>query len=111
MDGKNYVMDISSENPTPLPWSNVIANENFGTLVTESGLGYTWNINSQLNKISPWSNDYVSDTQGEILYIKDVDSEKVFTATPLPIKSGNFKVTHSQGYTDYVGENSDIEHT
>ena len=111
MDGKNYVMDISSENHTPLPWSNVIANENFGTLVTESGLGYTWNINSQLNKISPWSNDYVSDTQGEILYIKDVDSEKVFTATPLPIKSGNFKVTHSQGYTDYVGENSDIEHT
>ncbi|HOD01428.1 MAG TPA: glucoamylase family protein [bacterium] len=111
LDGKNYVMDVSSENPTPLPWSNVISNESFGTLVTESGLGYTWNINSQLNKISPWSNDFVSDTQGEILYLKDVDSEKVFTATPLPIKSGGFKVTHSQGYTEYVGKSSDIEHT
>ncbi|MBW6442082.1 DUF3131 domain-containing protein, partial [Patescibacteria group bacterium] len=43
--GKNYVMNLSPLNPTPLPWSNVISNENFGTLVTESGLGYTWNIN------------------------------------------------------------------
>ena len=110
-DGENYVMDISAENPTPLPWSNVIANERFGTMVTESGLGYTWNINSQMNKISPWSNDFVSDIQGEIIYLKDADSEKVISATPLPNKSGNFRVTHSQGYTEYKGESFDVDHT
>ena len=110
-DGANYVMDISADNPTPLPWSNIISNENFGTMVTESGLGYTWNINSQSNKLSPWSNDFVSDSQGEILYLKDADSEKVFSATPLPNKSGNFKITHTQGYTEYTGESFDIEHS
>jgi cyclic beta-1,2-glucan synthetase len=110
-DGKEYTMDISPFNPTPLPWSNIIANENFGTLVTESGLGYTWNINSQSNKLTPWSNDFVSDIQGEILYLRDMDSETVFTATPLPNKSSDFKVTHSQGYTEYIGESSDVKHS
>lgn len=109
--GENYVMDVSYEKSTPLPWSNIMSNEKFGSLVTESGLGYTWNVNSQMNKITPWSNDFVSDTQGEILYLKDVDTQKIFTATPLPNKVGNFKVTHSQGYTEYIGENSGIEHT
>ncbi len=111
LKGANYVMDISAENPTPLPWSNIISNESFGTMVTESGLGYTWNVNSQSNKLSPWSNDFVSDIQGEVLYLKDADSEKVISTTPLPNKSGNFKVTHSQGYTEYVGESFDIEHS
>ncbi len=109
-DGKKYIMELSPQNPTPLPWSNIISNENFGTMVTESGLGYTWNINSQSNKLTPWSNDFVSDTQGEIIYLKDVDSEKVFTATPLPNKNSDFKVTHTQGYSEFKGESSDIEH-
>lgn len=110
-DGRDYVMDVFPYNPTPLPWSNIISNENFGTMVTESGLGYTWNINSQSNKLTPWSNDFVSDIQGEILYLRDTDSETVFTATPLPNKSSDFKVTHSQGYTEYVGESSDVKHS
>ena len=110
-EGKNYVINTSPENPTPLPWSNVISNEKFGTLVTESGLGYTWNINSQLNKITPWSNDFVSDPQGEVLYLKDMDSGSIFSATPLPNKSSDFKVIHSQGYSEFIGKNGNIEHT
>ncbi len=110
-EGKSYVIKFSPENPTPLPWSNVISNEKFGTLVTESGLGYTWNINSQINKITPWSNDFVSDPQGEVLYLKDLDSGSIFSATPLPNKSGEFKVTHSQGYSEFIGKNGNIEHT
>jgi hypothetical protein len=30
----------SIENPTPAPWSNVLANPIFGTIVTESGVLY-----------------------------------------------------------------------
>ena len=45
----------------PAPWSNVIANRRFGFLVTEGGSGYTWSGNSQLNRLTPWSNDPVSD--------------------------------------------------
>ncbi len=56
---------------TPMPWSNVIANEHFGTLVCENGGGYTWAGNSALNKLTPWRNDAVENLPGEVLYIRD----------------------------------------
>ena len=51
---------------TPAPWANVMANANFGTLVTESGLGFTWRGNSQTNRLTPWHNDPVTDPQSEV---------------------------------------------
>lgn len=38
--------------------------------------GYTWNRNSKLNRITAWSNDQVTDTPSEIIYIKDKDTNK-----------------------------------
>jgi cellobiose phosphorylase len=50
---------------TPAPWANVIANPEFGFLVTESGGGYTWSMNSGENRLTPWTNDPLSDPSGE----------------------------------------------
>jgi cellobiose phosphorylase len=44
---------------------NVIANSLFGTVVSESGSAYSWAINAHEYRITPWSNDPVSDTGGE----------------------------------------------
>jgi cyclic beta-1,2-glucan synthetase len=33
-DGREYVVVLEGDRETPLPWSNVIANENFGTMVS-----------------------------------------------------------------------------
>ena len=41
----------------PAPWTNVLGNPGFGCLVTEAGLGYSWAGNSQMNRLTPWSND------------------------------------------------------
>ena len=46
---------------TPAPWVNVIANPSFGTLVSETGAGFTWQGNSQRNRLTQWSNDPVMD--------------------------------------------------
>src|SRR5688500_16063651 len=40
-DGREYVITTSSSQRTPAPWVNVLANPQFGTVVSESGLGYT----------------------------------------------------------------------
>ena len=57
------------------PWSNIIANDSeFGFQVTETGAGYTWSVNSRENRLTPWSNDAVSDPPGEIIYLRDEDS-------------------------------------
>ena len=61
-DGREYVIVIDGTAPggpalPPAPWTNVLANPGFGCLVTEAGLGYSWAGNSQMNRLTPWSND------------------------------------------------------
>lgn len=98
--GKEYEIRIRKGNATPLPWSNVIANEVLGFLVTESGAGYTWYGNSRENKLTPWSNDPVVDPVGEAVYIRDEDSGAVWSIAPAPIRTdGDYTVRHGQGYT------------
>src|SRR5207244_4006206 len=45
-DGREYVITVADRVP-PAPWSNVLANAAFGSLVTESALGCSWAGNSQ----------------------------------------------------------------
>ena len=51
-------------------WCNVLANPDFGTLVSQNSLGFTWALNSRENKLTPWSNDLVRDSTGEMLLLK-----------------------------------------
>jgi cyclic beta-1,2-glucan synthetase len=101
-EGEGYRMLVSSDKLPPLPWSNVVANDHFGFLVTESGGGYTWSENSREYRISPWSNDPVSDRRGEALYIRDTSSGAFWSPTPLPVSGdAEFVVNHGFGYSDF----------
>ena len=114
-DGREYVIQIDRTSPAaatlpPAPWTNVLANPQFGCLVTEGGLGYTWAGNSQMNRLTPWSNDPVSDPPGEVLYIREEDSGEFWTPTPLPLgPMGAVTVRHGQGYTRYTHTSRDLE--
>jgi cyclic beta-1,2-glucan synthetase len=70
-DGREYV--VHTNQPTPMPWSNVLANEDFGSLVTERGSMCTWSLNSRENQLTAWSNDAVCDPSGEAFYVIDAD--------------------------------------
>lgn len=61
-NGREYV--IYNKN-TPTPWSNIIANKNFGTIVTNNGCGYTYAYNSGEFKISSWTNEMVVNDKSE----------------------------------------------
>lgn len=99
-DGKEYIIKLSKSHATPLPWSNIIANENFGFLVTESGAGYTWQGNSRENKLTPWSNDPIVDPVGEAIYIRDEDTGAFWSISPSPVRThGVYTIRHGQGYT------------
>ncbi|MFO0841099.1 MAG: glucoamylase family protein [Gemmataceae bacterium] len=108
-DGSEYVLPppSASGNGTarakaatpPAPWANVVANETFGFLVSDSGSGYTWSVNAQLNRLTPWRNDPVSDEPGEAVYLADEDTGEVWTPTPLPRAGGPTAVRHGIGYT------------
>ncbi len=99
--GKEYVIKLEKGQATPAPWVNVIANPEFGFMVSESGGGFTWCENSRENKLSPWSNDPVNDGQGEIFYLRD-ESAKIWSITPLPIREDEaYTVRHGFGYTEF----------
>ena len=68
-DGREYV--ITNPN-TPTPWFNVIANKNFGTLVSNNECGFTYAYNSQMFKITSWTNDIVLNDKTEGINIDDV---------------------------------------
>lgn len=99
--GREYATVLGEGQWSPAPWSNVIANsEDFGFLITETGGGFTWSQNSHENRLTPWSNDPVSDPPAEVIYIRDEDTGAVWTPTPLPIReSQRYVVRHGQGYT------------
>jgi cellobiose phosphorylase len=82
-------------------WSNVIGNKvDFGFQITETGGGYTWSINSRENRLTPWSNDPISDPSGEAIYLRDEETGSVWTTTALPIREKEpYVVRHGQGYS------------
>ena len=101
-DGKEYVIALKEGESTPAPWINVIANPQFGFQISESGAGTTWCINSRENRLTPWSNDAVTDPVETAIYIRDEESGRFWSATPQPLPSeGNYVVAHGAGYTRF----------
>ncbi len=102
-DGREYVTILGEGQWTPAPWINVVSNGAFGFQVSESGSGYTWSVNSRENKLTPWTNDPVGDTPGEVFYVRDLDSGTVWGPTCLPIRENHspYVVRHGQGYSTF----------
>ena len=93
-----------------MPWTNVISNKDFGFIITEEGVGFTWSKNSRENKLTPWYNDPIVGHQGEIIYLMDEDTGEVFSISPKPIRDENdYIITHGQGYTKFYHHSHGIE--
>ena len=99
-DGKEYVITTRKGHNTPLPWINVMANRNFGTIVSESGSSYTWAENAHGFRITPWHNDPVSDGCGEAFYIRDEESGDFWSPLPFPRRNkASYRTRHGYGYS------------
>ena len=110
-DGREYVTVLGQGQWTPAPWINVVANPDFGFHVSASGSGYTWSVNSRENKLTPWSNDPVSDTPGEAFYVRDLASGLIWGPTCLPIReqASPYVIRHGQGYSRFEHTSHGIE--
>ncbi len=108
--GKAYEILLEGNNRPPAPWINVIANKDFGFQISESGAGFTWAGNSRENKITPWSNDPVSDKPSEAIYIKDEITGRAMTPMSLgKTDKGIYRVRHSFGYSKFYHEEEKID--
>ena len=99
-DGREYIITLAHGQVTPAPWSNVIANPDFGTVVSEAGMAYTWSENAYEFRITPWRDDPVCDASGEALYVRDEESGQFWSPTPLPRRGETPYVSrHGFGYS------------
>ena len=92
--GREYVI---YNKDTPMPWSNIIANKNFGTIITNNGCGYTYAYNSGEFKITSWTNEMVVNDKSEGFKFNEhqFDPEKC---------------THGFGYSILESETKNLSH-
>ena len=109
-DGREYVIRLDAGRSTPAPWINVLANDDFGTLVTEAGGGFTWSINSGEHRLTPWTNDPVLDRPVETLYVRDEETAAVWSVTPAPsARETQCEIRHAAGFTRWRQDSHGIE--
>jgi cyclic beta-1,2-glucan synthetase len=113
-DGHEYVVVLEGDQETPLPWANVIANPELGTVVTASGSAYTWAVNSRENRITPHANDPVGDPSGEALFVRDDETGEAWSPTPGPMRrtprGRRCVVRHSAGLTRFARLTHGLRH-
>lgn len=108
-EGREYEILLEGDNKPPVPWINVIANKSFGFQISESGAGFTWARNSRENKITPWSNDPVSDRASEAIYLLDETTGSVMTPMSLGRSDrGTYLVRHGIGYSVFLHEEENL---
>ena len=108
-DGKEYVIHCQAGQPTPAPWVNVLANPNFGSVISESGSAYTWHENAHEFRLTPWRNDPVSDAGDEAIYLRDEETGHYWSPTPLPRPGkGAYVTRHGFGYSVFEHEEGGI---
>ena len=109
-DGKEYLIKVNKSNRLPTVWSHILANKNFGTVITENMGGYTWYKNSRLNRITRWENNPNYDIPSEVIYLKDVDTKKIWSLglNPMP-DDKNYNIIYGFGYCKYIHKSDGIE--
>ena len=112
--GREYAIVLDGDQETPLPWVNVIANPDFGTVVTASGSAHTWAENSRENRLTPFANDPVTDPTSEALFVRDEDDDDAWSPTPGPVRrtpaSGRFVIRHAAGVSRFTHASHGILH-
>jgi cyclic beta-1,2-glucan synthetase len=102
-------MTVTSDRLPPAPWSNVIANPRGGFLVSENGAGCTWVENAYFFRLTPWHNDPVENPSSDALYLRDIDDDDTWSATPAPMRSaGPYRVRHAPGMSTFEHDHDGI---
>jgi len=104
-DGREYVIHLQAGQHTPHPWINVIANPQFGFLVSEAGSSCTWAGNSGENRLTPWRNDPLTDMPGEAIYLRDEETGLVWSPIPMPAGADTaHMIRHGAGYSIFESQ-------
>jgi cellobiose phosphorylase len=97
-DGREYVI---TRPDTPKPWTNVICPNEYGTIITQAGTGYSWMTHATLNRLTRWEQDLVRDEWGKHLYCRDRRTGRFWSLAWQPVRARptRYECRHGVGYT------------
>ena len=132
-DGNEYHIIVNKNKKTPAVWCNIMANDKFGTVVTEGLGGYTWYKNCKMNRITEFSNDAYLDKPSEVIIMQEMNEKdgEVISSNQISMDdkkhasqiinnsfgispnvlpdTGNYHITYGFGYSKYQHIYKDIE--
>ena len=100
VDGKEYIIKVDKNEKTPVPWSHILANEKFGTLVTSNGGGLSWYAKSRENKLTSGRNDVALYSPSEEIILED-GTNKWSAFSNNILDNEEYEITYGFGYAKY----------
>lgn len=102
-DGNEYIINTHQ---TPKPWINVISNGDYGLVISQAGGGFSWLTHSEFNRLNRWHQDLVQDNWGKYFYIKNEDTDEIWSPTWMPVKTelDFYQVRYGFGYAKFESE-------
>ena len=99
---EGYVISVGEQQLPPAPWSNLIAGEEAGMLVTERGGGYAWKGNSRSDRLTEFANDPLREGWGWMFYLLDEAENRWLRLLPGDKPMADFRVSHAPGRSSFA---------
>ncbi len=104
---KEYVITTPE---TPYPWINYLGTDDFFSLISNTGGGYSFYKDASLRRITRYRyNNVPLDSGGKYFYIKEGDTVWSPTWKPCKIPLDKYECRHGLGYTIITGEKNSLE--
>jgi len=106
-ENREYVIT----NPkTPYPWINYLGNEDFFSLTSNTGGGYTFYKDAKFRRLTRYRyNNIPADNGGKYFYIKDGDTIWSPGWKPVKTELDHYECRHGMSYTKYKGSKNRVE--
>jgi len=106
-ENREYVIT----NPkTPYPWINYLGNEDFFSLTSNTGGGYTFYKDAKFRRLTRYRyNNIPADNGGKYFYIKDGDTIWSPGWKPVKTELDHYECRHGMSYTKFKGSKNGIE--
>ena len=105
-ENREYVIT----NPkTPYPWINYLGNEDFFSLTSNTGGGYTFYKDAKFRRLTRYRyNNVPVDNGGKYFYIKDGDTVWSPSWKPAQTELDSYECRHGMSYTKFKGSKNGI---
>ncbi len=106
---KEYVITTPK---TPLPWINYLGCNEFFSLISNTGGGYSFYKDAKLLRLTRYRyNDVPGDVNGKYFYIKDNDEDTIWNPGWQPTKTilDTYECRHGIGYSRFISSKDNVK--